>query len=1162
MDISKRVFGSNVDQEVQNHIKKLQGEILQQSPNEPVQGNIDYSYIGNRTPYVRMWTAVNVANAVRVEDSDGKKKWIADKGANSFFIVNDNRDDSYTNSELDPVSAGASSSQTYTTQGENLFLKPPAGIKGLNSKSEGSLGALRRTSIDFVVHNKKDFEEIYLPFFLKPGSTIFVDFGWSENNMSLYDPEKKYEELGQDIRLKEFFKQIVQKDQKTLDGGLSNTIAGQVTKYDVNIDAQGSFNCNIEIVSGNYRLLDKAVTEDNDLQFIFDNTIEELILTYLAAKNPKFKFDDLVGYREDSNLTEEDKKNLVIDVLDKITDTPDNPGVITTQAKRDGIFYQDSTKKGKPLSHDNVQTRGGKEAIYISFGFFEDNFLNEFISEWITYDDKGNRIARDLSSLDWSPSFSSRNSFVRYDSYLFDMQKTKYLANDNLISFLYPDTWNEGETYNSLIAKKTPDKLEDGGVWDEGPYEGDTYTSMDKDFRRIPLRELFISVPTISEAFRTSSNVNDALEFIFDRIHDDSGTIINVKMISTNDAQTSISFHDANMDMDAFNDEEILEFDLTSGNSLIQSFDLKFETPKAGLSSMIAIGNLETPEVFDVNELMKFNALNAVQGNFKKQIKHLPRFDDRPKRRSSLSLFSGQLYFSAKRAAANLDTVSDDNIELAYSAWKKNRKELERKRAEEAEGNAVEPEDNNQNLDTEDDEGNPIVYAKSDRDYYLLSAKIENFYNSKQNSISPVLPINLSLKSYGNNFLSYGDFFMVNYLPDYYKKRVVFQIVGVDHTLDTSGWTTNYTTVMRLKSQQKFRHSADIREDVPTPVIRYHGKLQQIKLDEVTLSLPPRAQNTGLKNIVQNVRPGYRTVIKPNDIEIQQVGNLEYPDMNIEESIFTINFETKAQKEKERKQDESRTISADEYYKTDEKFPMVANSNVSLGSSGATSYYGHISSLILGDELIDWEKVMQDYKNPIDDVDYTPYLQLFDPPYGGNDKGDRIDISTSNYLYVFPVEDPDEVGGYVSDQIYDTFSRYVDYFYKKVNISKENRTKILDNVFRDNLIAHQTRSNNLQYANTNTETTYNTNRNFHLFKSIFWHIPRNKPTEWSVFKIHGHNDYKVLEYISVPKKYLKTNYDKIFKDFYKKYISTKNNTSKFFTNEVKKTFDASNVSDF
>ena len=58
---------------------------------------------------------------------------------------------------------------------------------------------------------------------------------------------------------------------------------------------------------------------------------------------------------------------------------------------------------------------------------------------------------------------------------------------------------------------------------------------------------------------------------------------------------------------------------------------------------------------------------------------------------------------------------------------------------------------------------------------------------------------------------------------------------------------------MRLKAQQKFRHSADKLADVPRPIIKYHGKLQQIKLDEVTLSLPPRAQNLGLKNIVRDV---------------------------------------------------------------------------------------------------------------------------------------------------------------------------------------------------------------------------------------------------------------------------------------------------------------------
>ena len=45
---------------------------------------------------------------------------------------------------------------------------------------------------------------------------------------------------------------------------------GNVVKYDVNVDQNGSFNCTLEVVSGNYRLLDKSVTDDNDLSFIFE----------------------------------------------------------------------------------------------------------------------------------------------------------------------------------------------------------------------------------------------------------------------------------------------------------------------------------------------------------------------------------------------------------------------------------------------------------------------------------------------------------------------------------------------------------------------------------------------------------------------------------------------------------------------------------------------------------------------------------------------------------------------------------------------------------------------------------------------------------------------------------------------------------------------------
>ena len=44
-----------------------------------------------------------------------------------------------------------------------------------------------------MVHNKNDFDNIFLPFFLKPGSTVVVDYGWSDAKVNLYDVSKTIE---------------------------------------------------------------------------------------------------------------------------------------------------------------------------------------------------------------------------------------------------------------------------------------------------------------------------------------------------------------------------------------------------------------------------------------------------------------------------------------------------------------------------------------------------------------------------------------------------------------------------------------------------------------------------------------------------------------------------------------------------------------------------------------------------------------------------------------------------------------------------------------------------------------------------------------------------------------------------------------------------------
>ena len=193
MDLSNKVFGSNVDPKIRKYFEDLQKGSFTAAPNESLvkPGNVvsmpDYTtYLGDRNPYARMWTAVNI--------SEPDKE---DKGENKVFVINENRDTRGTNldySELDSINADFFSTdystgvdRKYESQ-KNTYLKPKAGIISINSKSEGAVGALRRTTVEFIVHNKNDFDTIFLPFFLKPGSHVFVDFGWSDKALNLYDP--------------------------------------------------------------------------------------------------------------------------------------------------------------------------------------------------------------------------------------------------------------------------------------------------------------------------------------------------------------------------------------------------------------------------------------------------------------------------------------------------------------------------------------------------------------------------------------------------------------------------------------------------------------------------------------------------------------------------------------------------------------------------------------------------------------------------------------------------------------------------------------------------------------------------------------------------------------------------------------------------------------
>ena len=317
---SDKVFGANVDKKTIDIFNALQKGQYEFKPNESVSDAPEYSkYLGEKTTFARMWTAVATSGSDVVNDI-------------FFHVVNDNRSNSYQANESVQLDT-AFGDDVYLQEGtKNPYLKPNAGITSITSKTEGPLGAVRRTNVDFVVHNKNDFDNIYLPFFLRPGATVVIDFGWSDKNLPLYDLKSQI--YNNDTELKHFKKFIydgaesgpdgeqifTNKDGKRIykskkdDGavafldesnttppgwlyknkGMVDTNVGIVTNYSSKI-VNGSYQCSLELVSENATLLDNEISSDNNLKFIFANRFEELLIQALtnndqliSEKNKKF----------------------------------------------------------------------------------------------------------------------------------------------------------------------------------------------------------------------------------------------------------------------------------------------------------------------------------------------------------------------------------------------------------------------------------------------------------------------------------------------------------------------------------------------------------------------------------------------------------------------------------------------------------------------------------------------------------------------------------------------------------------------------------------------------------------------------------------------------------------------------------------------------------
>ena len=819
-------------------------------------------YLGDRTPFVRMWCAVNVnefegvpkgkdvkrkkdGSYVYDDDQDPPQEQTVgnDKTSKTLvFTVNENNEKAYDTVTLESMDDMAAGSVRHVKQlsdklgAGNPYLKPAAGITSVTSKTQGALGALQYTTVEFQVHNRHDFENIFLAYFLRPGAKVFVDYGWSDKSFELYDPTKIIR--GGTLTMEEFDSYLFNsKDGFVIkNNGYMNTAVGTVLKYDSTTTANGSFQCSLDMVSPNTGLIDKEISDDNNLKFIFGNAIDQLLVTSIANdinEDTSTTLNQILKNQESLEPIDSAKiSKKFFDALELST----TKGKISDYASQIGIFYQDLAHL--PLSKDNANE--DKEMLFISYGKFEDMFLNNLIAGTIKEegeDDKRRVLFTEEPTKDHNNIFDSRTSYISWDEGLYNLQNAPLEENESLHTFIVPSNWDN--SYNARLLGEQGI----GGDYKDSEYgifrarvdvknkTGNSVPSLtqadiDKQNPKylgrsvMPLRDLFISVPLITKAFNTKKNVNDALTFIFDTISNDSNRVWNLKFKSSTNAKAGFAFHDSNLTPRI--DSVDLVFDVTSGTTIVKKSDLKFTTPKQGLSSIIAISNLNSPQKFDQQELSALNNLNLLNRENKDKpdvhtsVRSLPLFGEanpiiKPGGAMSLDF---DFFKSNREDIVVENTKQNKNIQEGYEDYKEEMEKLFRDKEELKKEGKKKKNVGEEKLVDEIKKDPKTEYAKSFRDAIRKNIRNKLYNKRDPDTISPVLPIELDLTILGNSFLKIGDQYNINYLPSQYKNKTYFQIVGIEDTITPQSWDTSYTSVMRVLPQHKPDVSGTIKKIV------------------------------------------------------------------------------------------------------------------------------------------------------------------------------------------------------------------------------------------------------------------------------------------------------------------------------------------------------------
>jgi len=743
----------------------------------------------------------------------------------------------------------------------NPLLKGQAGITSVSSETQELLGATKQTTVNFTVNNFYDFDRIYNRYFLKPGATIFVDFGWSDMEYPLYEPETLINSI--DIRTFLYGTKEIpgyedddtknsnetpaadtipdEEGEVTKNRGSLEVIQGIVIDYNAKITQNGSVECSVTLLSTNSALLSSEIHSNQKSEI--SNILKHGVL-YLGIL-PALQELDFTGTPEEQELARLELERKLI--TPNAQTTSEEVTAFNDELSRLAhiiLTSEDLTPKGNAIRTGVFVNKLTGGDSYVSFGFFEDIIVNENFGF-------GENPKEIIDGKKLNVRMDSSNSFTEYHKTKVEAQQR--LATDNKKAtpvYLYPETWLDMESQNDQGSYNYQKKK-----YPLAHYSTElSLKEQDVKENRIPIREMFISTRVIEDAFDDSKNIREVIQYIVKEVNGYGNSEFNwsvvseepgssLRIVDNNKINAYAEMEKSTLELDEEDPQyaakardkqnlyhkNIFKFDIMSPDSIVKEYNLEFKIPSDNIGNLYAINAMGGQNSMNPVSNLVDEAV-AVAGMDDEALTIAYQPDMGAHRAEQIAVVDEDSEdYSFYQDLSDLVSTNTYNVQATRTQAKVSNKVTNRPTPGENPNKTAE----NMNYDaatrqiTLNVASYEFLIEKNNKELIDANFRIANSMDSynkkvvvKQEEVSIVkrpnlLPYTLSLTIYGISSIQPGDIFRVDYLPKIYQKNSILQTMKVIHNINSDGWSTTLETQFRPLPAVKKRIYKDSQQRKP-----------------------------------------------------------------------------------------------------------------------------------------------------------------------------------------------------------------------------------------------------------------------------------------------------------------------------------------------------------